>query len=84
MLLARLTFGPLALRLLTGQTSDPALVLPWWALGLLGAWSCRGPRAWSSTSPRCGADGGWATCSGPAGRPLWCGRVSRDGGGRPV
>ncbi|WP_433177162.1 FtsX-like permease family protein [Actinoallomurus sp. CA-150999] len=34
-LLARLTFGPLALRLLTGQAADPPLVLPWWWLGLL-------------------------------------------------
>ena len=36
-LLARLTLGPLELRLLTGQAADPALVLPWWALGLVGA-----------------------------------------------
>ncbi|MET8041575.1 FtsX-like permease family protein [Micromonospora sp. NPDC005215] len=33
-LLARLTLGPLDLRLLTGQTADPAAVLPWWLLGL--------------------------------------------------
>ncbi|MFF4623487.1 FtsX-like permease family protein [Nonomuraea jabiensis] len=32
-LLARLTFGSLALRLLTG--ADPALALPWWGLGLV-------------------------------------------------
>ncbi|MGA5758872.1 FtsX-like permease family protein [Nonomuraea bangladeshensis] len=32
-LLARLTFGSLALRLLTG--ADPAPVVPWWALGLV-------------------------------------------------
>ncbi|MEO3888440.1 FtsX-like permease family protein [Nonomuraea sp. B5E05] len=31
--LARLTFGSLALRLLTG--ADPALALPWWGLGLV-------------------------------------------------
>ena len=30
----RLTFGPLALRTLTGQTADPATVVPW---GLIGA-----------------------------------------------
>ncbi|MET9246249.1 FtsX-like permease family protein [Nonomuraea sp. NPDC003709] len=32
-LLARLTFGSLALRLLTG--ADPALAVPWWGLGLV-------------------------------------------------
>ncbi|MET8357004.1 FtsX-like permease family protein [Micromonospora sp. NPDC005171] len=35
-LLARLTLGPLDLRLLTGQGDDPATVLPWWLLGLAG------------------------------------------------
>ncbi|MFF0153954.1 FtsX-like permease family protein [Micromonospora sp. NPDC005203] len=35
-LLARLTLGPLDLRLLTGQTADPVPVLPWWLLGLVG------------------------------------------------
>jgi len=35
-LLAALTLGPLELRLLTGQAADPAPVLPWWALGLIG------------------------------------------------
>ncbi|WP_431727205.1 FtsX-like permease family protein [Verrucosispora sp. TAA-831] len=35
-LLAYLTFGPLALRLLTGQATAPATVLPWWLLGLVG------------------------------------------------
>ncbi|GAB3960189.1 FtsX-like permease family protein [Actinoallomurus acanthiterrae] len=34
-LLARLTFGPLTLRSLTGQAGDPALMLPWWWLGLV-------------------------------------------------
>jgi putative ABC transport system permease protein len=34
-LLARLTLGPLALRLLTAQAADPALVLPWWEIGLV-------------------------------------------------
>ncbi|MEW9552336.1 FtsX-like permease family protein [Nonomuraea sp. NPDC050783] len=34
-LLARLTFDSLALRLLTG--ADPAVVLPWWGLGLVAA-----------------------------------------------
>ncbi|WP_248959700.1 FtsX-like permease family protein [Sphaerisporangium perillae] len=34
-LLARLTLGSLGLRLLTGQPADPALVLPWWQLGLV-------------------------------------------------
>ncbi|MFG1651432.1 FtsX-like permease family protein [Micromonospora sp. NPDC049275] len=34
-LLARLLLGPLALRLLTGQATDPGPVLPWWLLGLL-------------------------------------------------
>lgn len=34
-LLARLTLGPLDLRLLTGQAGDPAAVLPWWLLGLV-------------------------------------------------
>jgi putative ABC transport system permease protein len=34
-LLAHLTLGPLGLRLLTGQATDPALVLPWWGLGLV-------------------------------------------------
>ncbi|MEU1589105.1 ABC transporter permease [Micromonospora sp. NPDC005710] len=34
-LLARLTLGPLDLRLLTGQATDPAAVLPWWLLGLV-------------------------------------------------
>ncbi|MEJ3746651.1 FtsX-like permease family protein [Actinomycetes bacterium KLBMP 9797] len=36
-LLARLTLGPLALRLLTGQDADPTLILPWWRLGLVAA-----------------------------------------------
>ncbi|MFI5928172.1 FtsX-like permease family protein [Micromonospora sp. NPDC051543] len=35
-LLARVTFGPLDLRLLTGQADDPAAILPWWLLALLG------------------------------------------------
>ncbi|WP_213450396.1 FtsX-like permease family protein [Rhizomonospora bruguierae] len=35
LLLAHLTLGPLALRLLTGQATDPAPVPPWWHLGLL-------------------------------------------------
>ncbi|WP_433303253.1 FtsX-like permease family protein [Actinoplanes sp. CA-030573] len=30
LLLVRLTFGPLALRTLTGQTADPATAVPWW------------------------------------------------------
>ncbi|MEW2427681.1 FtsX-like permease family protein [Micromonospora sp. NPDC047644] len=34
-LLARLTLGPLDLRLLTGQAADPAAARPWWLLGLL-------------------------------------------------
>ncbi|MEU4528448.1 ABC transporter permease [Micromonospora ureilytica] len=34
-LLARLTLGPLDLRLLTGQAADPTAVLPWWLLGLV-------------------------------------------------
>ncbi|MEE6262814.1 ABC transporter permease [Plantactinospora sonchi] len=34
-LLARLTLGPLDLRLLTGQAAAPAAVLPWWMLGLV-------------------------------------------------
>ncbi|MFC8298766.1 FtsX-like permease family protein [Micromonospora orduensis] len=34
-LLARLTLGPLDLRLLTGQAVDPAVVLPWWLLGVV-------------------------------------------------
>ncbi|MBQ1052027.1 ABC transporter permease [Micromonospora sp. C51] len=34
-LLARLTLGPLELRLLTGQGTDPTAVLPWWLLGLV-------------------------------------------------
>ncbi|MDG4779991.1 ABC transporter permease [Micromonospora sp. WMMD961] len=34
-LLARLTLGPLDVRLLTGQGADPAAVLPWWLLGLV-------------------------------------------------
>jgi putative ABC transport system permease protein len=35
LLLVKLTFGPLALRTLTGQTADPAPVIPWWLLGLV-------------------------------------------------
>ncbi|MGV9212074.1 FtsX-like permease family protein [Micromonospora sp. RB23] len=35
-LLARLTLGPLDLRLLTGQADDPGAILPWWLLALLG------------------------------------------------
>jgi putative ABC transport system permease protein len=35
LLLVRLTFGPLALRTLTGQTADPAPLIPWWLLGLV-------------------------------------------------
>ena len=31
-LLARVSLGPLALRLVTGQPADPALVVPWWTL----------------------------------------------------
>jgi putative ABC transport system permease protein len=34
-LLARLTLGPLALALLTGQATEPTLVLPWWEFGLV-------------------------------------------------
>jgi putative ABC transport system permease protein len=34
-LIARLTLGPLALRVLTGQDADPATALPWWRLGLV-------------------------------------------------
>ncbi len=34
-LLARLTLGPIELRLLTGQAADPAAVLPWWLFGLV-------------------------------------------------
>ncbi|WP_405426034.1 FtsX-like permease family protein [Micromonospora sp. NBC_00617] len=34
-LLARLTLGPLDLRLFTGQAADPGAVLPWWLLGLV-------------------------------------------------
>ncbi|MBB6471770.1 FtsX-like permease family protein [Sphaerisporangium rubeum] len=36
-LLARLTLGSLALRLITGQTTDPALVPPWWWLAVMAA-----------------------------------------------
>lgn len=36
-LLARVTLGPLDLRLLTGQADNPAAILPWWLLALLGA-----------------------------------------------
>ena len=36
-LLARLTLGPLDLRLLTGQATDPAPALPWWGLALTSA-----------------------------------------------
>jgi putative ABC transport system permease protein len=36
-LLARLTLGPLALVVLTGQSADPAIVAPWWWLGLIAA-----------------------------------------------
>jgi putative ABC transport system permease protein len=35
LLLVKLTFGPLALRTLTGQTADPAPLIPWWLLGLV-------------------------------------------------
>jgi putative ABC transport system permease protein len=35
LLLVRLTFGPLALHTLTGQTADPAPLIPWWLLGLV-------------------------------------------------
>jgi putative ABC transport system permease protein len=35
LLLVRLTFGPLALRTLTGQTADPAPLIPWWLLGVV-------------------------------------------------
>ena len=31
-LLARLSIGPLALRLVTGASTDPPLVVPWWTL----------------------------------------------------
>ncbi|MET8362856.1 FtsX-like permease family protein [Micromonospora sp. NPDC005194] len=34
-LLARLTLGPLDLRLLTGQAAEPGAVPPWWLLGLV-------------------------------------------------
>jgi putative ABC transport system permease protein len=34
-LLARLTLGPLALRVLTGQSGDPGIVVPWWRLSLV-------------------------------------------------
>ena len=32
-LLARLTLGPLALAMLTGQATEPTLVVPWLAFG---------------------------------------------------
>lgn len=35
LLLVRLTFGPLALHTLTGQSADPAPLIPWWLLGLV-------------------------------------------------
>ncbi|GIM89158.1 FtsX-like permease family protein [Paractinoplanes toevensis] len=34
LLLVRLTFGPLALHTLTGQTADPGTVVPWWLFGV--------------------------------------------------
>jgi putative ABC transport system permease protein len=34
LLLVRLTFGAFALRTLTGQTVDPATVVPWWLIGV--------------------------------------------------
>jgi len=34
-LLAHLTLGPFALRLLTGQPADPTVALPWWGLALV-------------------------------------------------
>jgi len=34
-LLAHLTFGPLALRLLVGSDGDPAVTVPWWGAALL-------------------------------------------------
>ncbi|BCB78325.1 hypothetical protein Pflav_047350 [Phytohabitans flavus] len=34
-LLAHLTFGPLALRLLIGSPTDPAVMVAWWGAGLL-------------------------------------------------
>ncbi|GII81291.1 hypothetical protein Sru01_62730 [Sphaerisporangium rufum] len=37
LLFARLTLGPLALRLLTGQPADPVLVPPWWPLAVVAA-----------------------------------------------
>jgi putative ABC transport system permease protein len=33
-LLVRLTFGPLSLRLITTQSADPPAVVPWWLLGV--------------------------------------------------
>ncbi len=35
-LLARVTLGPLALRLLTGQSENPVLVLPWLMIAVVG------------------------------------------------
>jgi putative ABC transport system permease protein len=35
LLLVKLTFGSLGLRTLTGQTADPAPVIPWWLLALV-------------------------------------------------
>jgi putative ABC transport system permease protein len=35
LLLAVATFGPLSLLVLTGQTDDPPLVVPWWGLGVV-------------------------------------------------
>jgi putative ABC transport system permease protein len=35
LLLARLTFDSLALRVITGQAADPVLVPPWWRLALV-------------------------------------------------
>jgi putative ABC transport system permease protein len=29
-----LTFGPLSLRLITGESATPATVVPWWLLGV--------------------------------------------------
>jgi putative ABC transport system permease protein len=33
-LLVRLTVGPLALQVLTGQTAVPRTIIPWWGIGL--------------------------------------------------
>ena len=66
-LLAGAIVAPLALRLVTGQSADPGVVLPWWAVHRSRSWPR--PCWWSlRSSPPPAAASGWVRCCGCAER----------------